>query len=144
LFRTGLAVTVEFAISTIGNSAGPIGAGYVIINELALTRAGCDRTAFPLALRTRSIELSEPRPPRGSSSLSSRPGVRRERCTAFSAKGILRSAKRESIVTTQALMRGTRSSGMGKIIAVATGQDKNPWPFGQIGGDLSVHLSEHG
>ena len=33
-------------------------------------------------------------------------------------------------VTAQALMRGTRSSGMGKIIAVATGQDKNPWPFG--------------
>jgi hypothetical protein len=33
-------------------------------------------------------------------------------------------------VTAQALMRGTRSSGMGKIIAVATGHYKNLWPFG--------------
>jgi hypothetical protein len=30
-------------------------------------------------------------------------------------------------VTAQALMRGTRSSGMGKIIAVATGHYKNLW-----------------
>ena len=85
--------------------------------------------AFPLALRTRSIELSEPRPPRGFSSLSSRPRVRRERCTAFSAKGILPNAKKESTVTPQALMGGTRSSVMGKIIAAAAGQDKNSWLF---------------
>jgi hypothetical protein len=31
---------LQFAISTIGNSAGLIGADYVIVNELALTRAG--------------------------------------------------------------------------------------------------------
>jgi hypothetical protein len=49
---------LQFAISTIGNSAGPIGAGYMIINELALTRAGCERTAFPLALRTSQLALS--------------------------------------------------------------------------------------
>jgi hypothetical protein len=76
--------------------------------------------------------------------LSSRPGVRRERCTALSAKGILRDAKRESRVTTQALMRRTRSSGMGKIIAVATGQDKNPWPFGPRWAEICLCISgEH-
>jgi hypothetical protein len=31
---------LQFAISTIGNSAGLIGAGYMIVNELALTGAG--------------------------------------------------------------------------------------------------------
>jgi hypothetical protein len=52
---------LQFAISTIDNSAGLIGvgylivdeAGYMIVNEHALTRAGCgSEPAFPLALRT--------------------------------------------------------------------------------------------
>jgi hypothetical protein len=50
-----------FAISTIDNSAGLIGAGYMIVdeagyrivNEHALTQAGCgSEPAFPLAFRT--------------------------------------------------------------------------------------------
>ena len=41
LFPTGLAVTIAVLIATSGNSALPIGAGYMIVNELALTLAGC-------------------------------------------------------------------------------------------------------
>jgi hypothetical protein len=52
---------LQFGISTIGNPAGPIGAGYMIVddagymivNELSLTRAGCGSNPHsPLALRT--------------------------------------------------------------------------------------------
>ena len=69
LFRTGLAVTVEFAISTIGNSAGPIGAGYMIINELAPTRAGCGANCIPAGLADLIHRALGARPLRGSSSL---------------------------------------------------------------------------
>jgi hypothetical protein len=54
----GLTVTVAVAISTIGNSAWLIGAdcmivneaGYVIVNELALTRRAVERTRIPAGL----------------------------------------------------------------------------------------------
>jgi hypothetical protein len=36
LFPTGLAVTIAVPVSTSGNSAWLIGAGYMIVNELAL------------------------------------------------------------------------------------------------------------
>jgi hypothetical protein len=50
---------LQFAISTIGNPAGPIGAGYMtvddagymIVNELALIRGLWIESASPLALR---------------------------------------------------------------------------------------------
>ena len=44
---------LQFAISTIGNSAWLIGAGYMIVNELALNPGGLwTEAAFPPALRT--------------------------------------------------------------------------------------------
>jgi hypothetical protein len=53
LFSTGLAVTIAVPISTSGNSAWLIGAGYMIVNEPALNPGGLwSEAAFPLALRT--------------------------------------------------------------------------------------------
>jgi len=132
----GLTVTVAVAISTIGNSAWLIGAdcmivneaGYVIVNELALTRRAVERTRIPAGLADLIHRALAARPVQGIL-VSPRLEVHRERCTAFSAKGILPNAKKESTVTPQALMGGTRSSVMGKIIAVAAGQDKNSWLF---------------
>jgi hypothetical protein len=132
-----LTVTVAVAISTIGNSAWLIGAdcmivneaGYVIVNELALTRRAVERTRIPAGLADLIHRALAARPVRGGILVSPRLEVRRERCTAFSAKGILPNAKKESTVTPQALMRSTRSSVMGKIIAVAAGQNKNSWLF---------------
>jgi hypothetical protein len=75
---------LQFAISTIGNSAGLIGADYVIVNELALTRAGYGRTPIPA--------------------------------------GLADCAEKESTVIPRPF-RSTRSLAMGKIIAVAAGQE---------------------
>jgi hypothetical protein len=47
LFSTGLAVTIAVPISTSGNSALLIGAGYMIVNELALNLAGCGVSRIP-------------------------------------------------------------------------------------------------
>jgi hypothetical protein len=58
---TGVSASLQFAISTVGNSAWLIGAGYmivneaghIIVNELAPTPAGCRvNPPLPLALRT--------------------------------------------------------------------------------------------
>ena len=57
LFRTGLAVTIAVPISTIGNSALLIGAGYMIVNELGLTLAGC-------GVKPHSRRACRPDPPR--------------------------------------------------------------------------------
>jgi hypothetical protein len=53
LFSTGLAVTIAVPISTSGNSALLIGAGYMIVNELALNPGGLwSEAAFPPPLPT--------------------------------------------------------------------------------------------
>jgi hypothetical protein len=41
---------LQFAISTIGNSAGLIAAGYMIVNELALASAVYERTLILASL----------------------------------------------------------------------------------------------
>jgi hypothetical protein len=119
---------LQFAISTIGNSAGLIGAGYMIVNELALTRAGCGANPHPRWPCGPHPSSSRTRPVRGDPRLAETRGTSRtvygilgERHTAECQEGISRD--------TQALMGGTRSSVMGKIIAVPAGQDKNSWLF---------------
>ena len=86
---------LQFAISTIGNSAGLIGAGYMIVNELALTRAGCGANPHPRWPCGPHPSSSRTRPVRRGILVSPRLEVRRERCTGFSAKGILPNAKKE-------------------------------------------------
>jgi len=52
-FPTGSAVTIAVPISTSGNSALLIGAGYMIVNELALNPGGLwSEAAFPPTLPT--------------------------------------------------------------------------------------------
>ena len=79
-------------------------------------------------MRTSSIELSHPTRARGDPRLAETRGMSRtvygilcERHTAGCQEGINGD--------TQALMRSTRSSVMGKIIAVPAGQDKKSWLF---------------
>jgi hypothetical protein len=53
LFPTGLAVTIAVPISTRGNSALLIGAGYTIVNELGLNPCRLwNEAAFPPRLPT--------------------------------------------------------------------------------------------
>ena len=52
LFPTGLAVTIAVPISTSDNSAGPSGAGYMIVNELAHPGGLWSEAAFPPRLPT--------------------------------------------------------------------------------------------
>jgi hypothetical protein len=53
LFPTGLAVTIAVPISTRGNSALLIGAGYMIVNELGLNPCRLwNEAAFPPRLPT--------------------------------------------------------------------------------------------
>jgi hypothetical protein len=95
---------LQFAISTIGNSAGLISAGYMIVNGLAPTPSG--------------LWSERPsRQPCGADPSSSRNPTR--------ARGISSRrdcAEKESTVTPRHL-RSTRSLAMGKIIAVAAGKD---------------------
>jgi hypothetical protein len=112
LFRACLAVTVAvrnlddrqlrrvFGVSyMIVNEAG-----YMIVNELVLTRAGCGVNAHSVSL----AELIH-------RALAARP-VRE----GFSSRRDC--AEKESTVTPRPL-RSTRSLAMGKIIAVAAGQE---------------------
>jgi hypothetical protein len=118
LLPTGLAVTIAVPISTSGNSALLITAGYMIINELALNLAGSGvkpHPAEPADLIHRG--LAAPTRAEGSSS-------RRDSSTSRTVYGVLcegdtADGKKELTVTPQAFMGSTRSSAMGKIIAVA-------------------------
>jgi hypothetical protein len=103
---------LQFAISTIGNSAGLIGAsymivneaGYMIVNELALSPGAMERTPLPASL----AELIH-------RALAARP-VRE----GFSSRRDC--AEKESTVTPTPL-RSTRSLAWAKIIAVEAGQE---------------------
>ena len=87
----GLTVTVAVAISTIGNSAWLIGAdcmivneaGYVIVNELALTRRAVERTRIPAGLADLIHRALAARPVRGD------PRLAETRSTSRTVYGIL-------------------------------------------------------
>ena len=82
-FRPAWRSPLQFAISTIGNSAGLIGAGYMIVNELALTRAGCGANPHPRwPCGPHPSSSRSPTRARGIL-VSPRLEVRRERCTAI-------------------------------------------------------------
>ena len=92
--RTGLAVTIAVPISTIGNSALLIGAGYMIVNELALTLAGYG--VKPHSRRHCRSDTPRPRKPlsaRGDPRLAET-RVRRKTVYAFSAKGMVPMTRR--------------------------------------------------
>ena len=102
LFRACLAVTV--AVRNLDDrQLGLIGAGYMIVNELALTGAGYGANAHPASLAELIDRALDP----------------------TRARGILvspRLCEKESTVTPRPL-RSTRSLAMGKIIAIAAGQE---------------------
>jgi hypothetical protein len=120
LFRTGLAVTVAVRNLDDRQLHRLIGAGYMIVNEagymivneVAPTRAGCG--ANPHSRWRCEPDPSSSRSPTRARGVLVSPKleVRRERCRAFSAKGILPNARKEQpTLTPQAFMRSTRSSG---------------------------------
>jgi hypothetical protein len=117
LFRTDLAVTVAVPISTGGNSALLIGAGYMIVNEVDLNLAGCG--VKPHSRRPCRPGLPRPRSPNPRT--DSRLGetrVRRERCRRSLRKVMVLSAS--GISSDAAGLHGQHKIiSDGKIIAMA-------------------------
>jgi hypothetical protein len=126
LFPTGLAVTIAVPISTSGNSALLIGAGYMIVNELALDPGGLgSEAAFLPTSPSCSTEASQPNA-RGGILVSPRLECV-ENGVGVLCEGDAADSKKELTVTPQAFMGSTQDHQRWQDHRDGGVQDKNSW-----------------